>query len=77
MSLRVDLSVLLSKSLECCLEHPLCMGYMRVLFPVTPESRAGSPCERRGAADGCVTRGPQKALKRALGICFLRVQGHP
>lgn len=28
MSLRVDLSVLLSrKSLECCLEHPLCIGY--------------------------------------------------
>lgn len=37
MTLRVDLSVLLSKYLECCLEHPLCMGHMRVLFPVTPE----------------------------------------
>lgn len=31
MTLRVDLSVLLLKSSECCLEHPLCMGHMRVV----------------------------------------------
>lgn len=37
MTLRVDLSVLLLKSSEQCLEHPLCVESMRVLFPVTPE----------------------------------------